>query len=1399
MTGATRSPQPGAVARQLSTVTFDTAQTVASGQWHSLMVNGHDYAVAVGDNASIWINTTQSVAVSAKEWGASTTASGVVASAVTGSLGTASVTASSVSVSPLSVSLAGVTVAAGRSYAITIGSTPFSVTATGTTADSLAEQLRNEIDANTELVATLSGSTISVTRQDASRVGTASTPMAGVVFTQAGDSSTPLSVALAGVTVVVGQRYAITIGSTPFSVTATGTTADSLAVQLRDEIDANTDLVATLSGSTISVTRLDATQVGTASTPMAGTALTQSVETVTPLTINAAGWTPVQGASYSITIGSTPFVVQAASGETGATLAENLRKAVDDSSSYTATRSGTTLSVSTQAGARVTETATTAQTPPARTLSLSGMSVVSGARYTVSVGAVSVNLVASSSMLDTFVADLSTALNAASGLDASYNGTTITLVDADTASDVDPLTAVISGTVQSLQSVAEAGLARVTASTEGGQRVSLTGLPVRTDVQYTIVVGASTYTVTAVGSDTLASVTDKLVTAIGATASALKTTVAATWSSVNAALDALIEKGEALTVLQARPVVLSGIKVDAAATYTLTIGDNNVSFTAEAGYSAFQRATQLATLLNSGYGNTYTTRVDGDVLWISSGADVSTITLTSSNAQDTLSVESPDVAARRLTLVADAVNTGFVVNGAAITPLARLAAMPINTTQLASASAAQVTDVGFAGTPAADVLYTVVVGGKAYNARVGLNLGLAFTAGLVAQDSISLRITDEAGVALTNATDRLWLSNVRVTPSGLALPRVLDLTGLPVAAGYVYTVTAGDSVGTFTAVAGSTAQNVLTALAADINSASAISGVTVVAQSATVSAAWIGTSGATGVLDLLKTRLEADNLVNAVASGSTLTLTAKAVNTAFSVGAVYASATGALVGDAGKPQVTAGASATQVSRIVFANDAVAGDDFELVTGMSFAVTMGLRSYSATIGQASVTADWSSILSKLASLIETGENLAVDAGYAAATALQPFAAPKLTVTSDVATRSLTITARTPDMAFSVSATAVNFNGSRAVVGAVDSAGAAPVVNAGTAAKQTSQVSFAGASVSATVSYSVSINGVSQVVKVGDAIPGAGTVTLSWDSVLGELARKLTAAGVVRATVVGQALQLEAVLANASFTLSAFGSDANVSGLVMQGDYVLVLPSRPSGPYSLSSATGSLTVVNLPTTAGETITLGANNSLVVVSPINVGTNGSVTLTAGSGLTLGGKLTAGRLNATAGSDLNMSSQVGVMNLALSTASGASPSNLTLNQSAPGNDTASLTIETLAMSGGNVDIIADGDVIINSITGSVGTLRIVTTGGNVWIKSMADGAAVTIDASGYVTLGNRAAWATGASDTTIEASSLNLVAGGAITVYENNAVVVEQIRSKTGAAVSLQAGGAVTLKCSN
>jgi hypothetical protein len=151
--------------------------------------------------------------------------------------------------------------------------------------------------------------------------------------------------------------------------------------------------------------------------------------------------------------------------------------------------------------------------------------------------------------------------------------------------------------------------------------------------------------------------------------------------------------------------------------------------------------------------------------------------------------------------------------------------------------------------------YTVVVEGRAYNVQVGNNLSLKFSAGLAAQAGISLSITYESGVTIAEAPALTWLSNVQVTPAGVNLPRVLDLTGLPVQAGYVYTVTAGAATGTFTAQTNSTAQDVLTGLAANFNSRTATSGVTVVAQNATVSAVWTGSSDQTGVLDLLKTRI----------------------------------------------------------------------------------------------------------------------------------------------------------------------------------------------------------------------------------------------------------------------------------------------------------------------------------------------------------------------------------------------------------------------------------------------------------------------------------------------------------------------------------------------------------------
>jgi hypothetical protein len=84
--------QAGSVSKQTSTVNFAADQTVASDHWYSVMVNGHDYSVAVGSNASIWINTAQTVGVEVKEWSSPTTLTTIVSGTSSATLGTASVT-----------------------------------------------------------------------------------------------------------------------------------------------------------------------------------------------------------------------------------------------------------------------------------------------------------------------------------------------------------------------------------------------------------------------------------------------------------------------------------------------------------------------------------------------------------------------------------------------------------------------------------------------------------------------------------------------------------------------------------------------------------------------------------------------------------------------------------------------------------------------------------------------------------------------------------------------------------------------------------------------------------------------------------------------------------------------------------------------------------------------------------------------------------------------------------------------------------------------------------------------------------------------------------------------------------------------------------------------------------
>ncbi|MBV5332049.1 hypothetical protein JZU54_00315, partial [bacterium] len=135
--GTTPVVAAGFEAAQTSTVSFGAAQTVAADQRYSVMVNGHDYAVQTGANASVWVTSAATISVNAKEWGTTTALGSVTASAVL-SLGTAATAQATTggTPTPATIDTTGWTWASGATYSLKIGSgTPFTVTANATNSD----------------------------------------------------------------------------------------------------------------------------------------------------------------------------------------------------------------------------------------------------------------------------------------------------------------------------------------------------------------------------------------------------------------------------------------------------------------------------------------------------------------------------------------------------------------------------------------------------------------------------------------------------------------------------------------------------------------------------------------------------------------------------------------------------------------------------------------------------------------------------------------------------------------------------------------------------------------------------------------------------------------------------------------------------------------------------------------------------------------------------------------------------------------------------------------------------------------------------------------------------------------------------------------------------------------
>ena len=541
-------------------------------------------------------------------------------------------------------------------------------------------------------------------------------------------------------------------------------------------------------------------------------------------------------------------------------------------------------------------------------------------------------------------------------------------------------------------------------------------------------------------------------------------------------------------------------------------------------------------------------------------------------------------------------------------------------------------------------------------------------------------------------------------------------------------------------------------------------GVTIDNQSFTVKA---GSDGVDATWNSVRSALAAK--INAASGGSALAsaanesgqdrlrITGRDDNVAFTVTAETRTGGADVTNTGSAPTTPAGHSHPQVSDIVF-------DTSAPVEGRKYTVQVAGREYSVTVQSGE---SFDSLMGRLVLAINgDAANTTVTASNRNESVTY-FTDASRTTTATRVERSLRLTGRADNVAFTVSGASVTY---QSTTTAQNPGVVVNQASAGSSATQVQTLTFpADATPGATVNYTVTVGGHSFSVKVGDVV-GGSPVTPDWTSLLGALASRIngTAAAPASALADGAArtLTLTGKAANTAFSVTATGRDENPNlVLALEEDSVLIVPDRTAGSFSVTTE-GNLTVVNLPTFAGESISLQADDNLVVVTALNLGRStpdnpsggGELRLSAGAAITLGGRVTAETLTVSAGDDLTITSSIGNLYVTMD-----GDGNLTVFQ------TGDLTIGSIVMDGGDITIVASGSVDITSITGNTGNV-LIQSGGHIHITNLAEADHVTLQAALDVSV-------------TLEADTLDIVANGAVTVAEADGVTLERIVSGGGA----------------
>ncbi|MBV5302876.1 MAG: hypothetical protein JZU70_01540, partial [Chlorobium sp.] len=1199
-------------------------------------------------------------------------------------------------------------------------------------------------------------------------------------------------------------------GSCSGSVDGTTITADwgSVFTKLDELIEAGetitvtspTDLALTLTGEvdnvafTVEVTVSQATselyssavsEIATI-TP-AGTTVAQISEVAFNTALNTASGSlytvVVNGAEYSAQAGDNHFISITNTGSAAITFdALGLQ---DDSSL------GTIPAV------------TDASTSSARTIDFSGILSTVGLDYTVSIDSKNFTFKATDTNINTVAFNLASLIQNDTSTDyvASASRSTITITSG--------------AGLLTIEGVMNTTGAKIS---EAHRTVSLSGMTAKKDSVYTVTIDpddtgalpAIPISVTAASFDTISDVATALATEINkispykATASngvititdgagsATITVSAKSWLPVSGLNRVTI--ANTTEVPAACVINLSNLTAFSGGKYSVKIGTNSpITYTADANATLTEITNRLAALITNA---TAINRTGASVV-ANSWAGILGALKTDIEAGEAVSVavdnSSIDAthANHKLTLTANTTNVPFTIDGAFITPLsttiANMGDIPV---VVADGTHAQQSVVQFAeATPSTSNVYSVVIDGKAYSLQVGNNDFLTVTGANTANIGLMVFDTTANANAFRASAPALLSTNGK---------RMVSFTGVSVVSGATYVLVVGNEYFSYDADAGDTIQKVVTGLKV------AITANTTTVVDATASSVTVNAADWPSLLNAFKTLIEADGklTVDTSSTDKTLTLTSKTNNTAFTVNAVAVTPKTTCVVDPVLPITPAGVLAAQISKITFAEATTAngGGGYTLENGLVYTVQIDFdtatsttyNTYTVTTGTgtgevnltniSTIEGKWNAILTALGNKIK---------------AVEP-----VTVTFDAANRTLTLTATDDNTPFAINAVTVGTNGTRLVTGAfatndgVEQNGSTPTQAVAASAKQVTTLDFAGvvAKIAPNINdekghnylYTVSVDSENYKKSYLHTYSSIGTDIVAVVNAL-VISINDDSTRIVDALNVGNTLQLTALADNTSFIVTATAEDNSVgtpsNPIPFTGNYVLVLTGRNPGDIGLK-ATENLTVVRLDTYTSELINLSAGKALVVVDALNVGTDdstgGKVQLTAGEGLTLGGKITAKTLEIAAKDNVTVTSEVKNLSIAMSGAG-----DVTISQT---DTTVPLHISTLDMKGGNIRIVVDDDIIIDEITGTAGDVTIISKTGDITLTSMTSAKNVVLSAvAGSITAG--------ALTTTIEADTLDVTTKGAISIYEKDAVDISKLFSSDGEAVTVIAGGSVTL----